>query len=242
LTISPQRFEVQMRWLAAHGYVGISPSAWFQRRRDGKALPDRPVLITLDDGYADIAEYALPAICHRGFSAAVYVVTGQIGGSDACWQRARGRSGSHRLMDAHQIRYWADQGIEFGAHSRTHPDLTTLSGDRLAEEVEGSSEDLARILGTRPASFAYPYGIYNQKIRDRVARGFDLALSCEAGSNRLTTDPYVLRRVEIMPNHGMIGFACRVRLGGLPAQLMRQSLRARAHRAVRGLRASAGIR
>jgi len=147
LTVAPSVFEEQLRWLAGRGYVGIRPSDWLRWRREGTPLPKRPILLTFDDGYADLADYAFPALRACGFGAAVFIVTGRIGGTNA-WDPVQG-SGTLRLLSGDQIRYWASQGIEFGSHSRTHADLTTLSSAQLDDEVSGSQSELAGILGTR---------------------------------------------------------------------------------------------
>ena len=60
LTVSPEKFERHVRWLARRGFVGIRPSDWLRWLRDGTGLPNKPILFTFDDGYADIADYALP--------------------------------------------------------------------------------------------------------------------------------------------------------------------------------------
>ncbi len=201
LTISPETFERQMGWLARRGYTGIRPSDWLRWLRCGTGLPDKPILVTFDDGYADIADYALPVLRKYGFSAAVYIVTGQVGGTNA-WDEAQG-SGTHHLLTAEQIRYWAGQGIEFGAHSRTHADLTKLSASELAAEVSGSKTDLENILGRPVVSFAYPYGNVNQAASDYVRSQFDMAFSTEIGINFLRTDPHLLRRLHISPDDSL---------------------------------------
>jgi peptidoglycan/xylan/chitin deacetylase (PgdA/CDA1 family) len=241
LTVPPEEFERQMRWLAGRGCVGIRPADWLAWCREGKALPQKPVLITFDDGYADLGEHALPVIRRLGFGAAVYVVTGRLGGRSA-WDDKLG-FGSHPLMTAEQIGYWAGRGIDFGAHSRSHPDLTVLDDDALGAEVEGSAEDLARLLGRRPVSFAYPYGIHNTRVRERVARSFDLALSCEPGRNSLLTDLHQLRRAEILPGDGVSKFVWRLYLDRLrPAHLrQRLRLRSRGKSALHKMRAAAGF-
>src|ERR1700730_6891640 len=116
LTISSQTFERQVRWLARIGYGRIRPSYWLAWLLDRTGLPEKAVLITFDDGYADLTEYALPVLQHYGFGAGVFIVTGQVGGTNA-WDEG---SAPHQLMTGDQIRYWATQGIEFCAHSRTH--------------------------------------------------------------------------------------------------------------------------
>ncbi|MDR3673849.1 MAG: glycosyltransferase [Acidobacteriota bacterium] len=236
LTVSPERFERHVRWLARRGYTGICPADWLRWRREGKGLPDKPVLFTFDDGYADLVDYALPVLRRFGFGAAVYVVTGQLGGTNA-WDEARGY-GTHRLMTAEQIRYWASQGIEFGAHGRTHADLTTLSANELSEEVVGSGKDLESILGARVVSFAYPYGFHNQAVDDCVRGAFDLAFIADdndEGLNHLQTDPHRLLRTTVQTNDSWLAMECRARLGRNPFLnlRMRVGLRSRLKRAVR---------
>jgi glycosyltransferase involved in cell wall biosynthesis len=212
LTVSPALFERQIRWLARLGYTGISPSQWLHWRKSGTGLPNRPVLITFDDAYQDIAEHALPVLRRFGFSGAVYTVTGRFGSTNT-WDEADG-CGTLNLMTAEQIRYWAENGIEFGAHSRTHADLTKLSLADCRAEIIGSKNDLADLLGSPIVSFAYPFGEYNDAVHDIVREQFGLGLSTHQGMNYLRTDPHLLRRAYISPNDGLIGFLINVWWGG----------------------------
>jgi peptidoglycan/xylan/chitin deacetylase (PgdA/CDA1 family)/glycosyltransferase involved in cell wall biosynthesis len=228
LTVSPQSFESHVRWLARRGYTGIRPADWLRWRREGKGLPDKPVLFTFDDAYADLVEHAFPVLRRNGFGAAVYVVTGQVGGTDA-WDEARGFS-PLRLMTAEQIRDWAAQGIEFGAHSRTHVDLTTLSSEELREEVVGSGKDLESILGSRVVSFAYPYGFHNPAAVDCVRAAFDLAFIVDPkikGMNYLGTEPHLLQRTLVPASDSVVDVECRARWGFSPIERLRNRLRLR---------------
>lgn len=213
LTVPPERFELQIRWLARRGYAGIKPSDWLNWIRHGRSLPKKPILLTFDDAYADTADYALPILRKYGFSAAVFVVTERLAGTNT-WDEAEGR-GRLQLMTAEQIRYWARQGIEFGAHSRTHPHLTKLSVSDLAAEVAGSKNDLTALLGYPPVAFAYPYGEYNDAVRDLVQGEFDMAFSVEEGLNYLSGDPHLVRRAYIGPGDSLIEFALSARRGGI---------------------------
>ncbi|HEY1803097.1 MAG TPA: glycosyltransferase [Terracidiphilus sp.] len=212
-TVSPEQFERQIRWLARRGYVGIRPSDWLRWRKEGTGLREKIVLLTFDDAYSDTAEYALPILRRYGFSAGVFVVTKRIGGTNT-WDEAQG-SGTLQLMTAEQIRFWAGQGIEFGAHGRTHADLTTLSQAECLEEIAGSKNDLADLLGSPVISFSYPYGNYNDTICELVRNNFDLAFGSEEGLNYLKGDPYLLRRVCIGPDDSLIKFGLSIRYGGL---------------------------
>jgi glycosyltransferase involved in cell wall biosynthesis/peptidoglycan/xylan/chitin deacetylase (PgdA/CDA1 family) len=225
LTVSPERFERQVRRLARRGFAAIRPADWAAWHRDAKPLPAKPVLLTFDDAYADLVEHALPVLRRYGFGAAVFVVTGQLGGTNA-WGEAHG-SHTLRLMTAEQIRYWATQGIEFGAHSRTHPDLTTLPGEKLAKEVVGSGNDLAELLGSRVVSFAYPYGFYNQAVLDCVRGAFDLAFlagNAMQGMNHLQTNPHLLTRTAVLPGDSWVDVVCRARWGRSPLMDLRARL------------------
>jgi len=230
LTISADQFEHQMQQLARQGYVGISPADWLHRVRDGRELPNKPILLTFDDAYADTAQYALPILKRYGFSAAVFVVTRHIGGTNA-WDEATG-SGTLKLMSAEQIRHWASQGIEFGAHGRTHADLSKLSPDECANEIVGSKNDLATLLGLPVVSFAYPYGIYNKTICDLVRTQFDLAFSTEQGVNYLPSDMHLLRRAHVDPDDSPAEFWLNVRIGGINWRA-RLRIRSRLKKAVR---------
>ena len=186
MTVSPQQFKRQIGWLARQGYVGIRPSDWLRWLREGTGLPDKPILLTFDDSLADIAEYALPVLREYGFGAAVFVVTGRLGGTNT-WDEAQG-CGTLRLMTAEQVRSWSAQGIEFGAHSRTHADLTKLSENELSAEIVGSKEDLSALLGSTVLSFAYPYGESNDTVQELTRTHFDLAFGVQEGLNYLRGD------------------------------------------------------
>lgn len=226
LTIPPEQFARQVRWLARNGYAGIRPSDWLSWYRLGTPLPTKPVLLTFDDAYAGVAKYALPALRHFGFGAAVFVVTRQINGTNA-WEKEGGGAGTDRLMMKSEIVEWAGQGIEFGAHSLNHRDLTKLNREELTEEVVGSAQELAEVLGAKVTSFAYPYGSYDERVRYVVGDAFDLACTCEEGLNDLGTDLCFVRRTMVHPSDSLVDLACRVRFGWSPVNRLRSLLRLR---------------
>lgn len=227
-TVSPRQFERQMRWLAHRGYTGIRPSDWIKWLREGTGLPEKPILLTFDDGYEDLVEYALPVLRRHGFAAAVFIVTARVGGTNT-WDEVQG-SATHRLMTAEQIRYWATQGIEFGAHSRTHVDLTTLSASEMEAEIIGSRDDLAKILDAPVTSFAYPFGSYNQAVEECARRAFGITFRADEqtpGVNYLHTGQFNLQRTTVHPTDSLADLECRVRWGYSPIHERRGRLRLR---------------
>jgi peptidoglycan/xylan/chitin deacetylase (PgdA/CDA1 family) len=104
--------------------------------------------------------------------------------------------------------------LRIGAHTRTHPYLTEVDAQVLESEVAGSRRDLEEVLAAPPLAFAYPYGKYDDAVRQEVANsGYLGALTTEAGRNRPAIDDYLLRRVEIFGHDSLLRFALTVWLG-----------------------------
>ncbi|MCU1310419.1 MAG: hypothetical protein JWO20_1544 [Candidatus Angelobacter sp.] len=222
LTISPEDFKRQVKWLAKSGYHSISTSQWTQWCTTGTGLPHKPVMLTFDDAYADLCEFALPILHEHGFTAGVMVVTGLVGKTNE-WN-ASGGAGNHKLMTAEQIRFWNARGFEFGAHGRTHADLQRLHCTQISNEVEGSKIDLSAIIGMAPRSFAYPYGQYNECALQAVRKNFDVAFSVQEGLNTLSSDLHTLRRTMVQPRESLFEFGMRVRHGKNPFTPLRIAL------------------
>lgn len=233
LTLAPDEFQRQVAWLADHGYVGISPLDWTAWVYKHRPLPEKPVLITFDDGYAGVGTYALPVLERHGFCATVFIVTQRIGSTNT-WDQALGYP-EIPLMSAEEIASWAARGFEFGCHTRTHPNLTSISEADIQNEVVGSRDDLAAIMNCPPATFAYPWGSFNEAVHSCVRKTFELAFSTRRGLNFHGTDLHLMRRSAVHPNRSMLDFASRVTFGlnplgtldailsGMPRRLSRAS-------------------
>jgi peptidoglycan/xylan/chitin deacetylase (PgdA/CDA1 family) len=194
LYVSPERFASQMRWLRRVGYRGVSISQAMPYLRGERS--GRVVVITLDDGYADNLEHALPALLRNGFGATCYVTSAEVGGHNA-WDAERLRV-KKPLMSRAQLREWVAAGMEVGAHSRTHPHLTELSSGALHDEVHGCKAELEDMVGREVRHFCYPYGSRDDAVVAEVRRaGFETAACIRRGRARPSDDPYLLPRVEV---------------------------------------------
>jgi peptidoglycan/xylan/chitin deacetylase (PgdA/CDA1 family) len=226
LTVAPDRFRGHLHWLRRRGYRSVSIDEVVGWATQGRPLPERRVLITFDDGYADLAEFAFPALRDAGLSAVVFIVTGRLGGTSNWDERIGG--GGHRLLEAEAIAAWSRRGIEFGAHTRTHPHLTAVSASQLEREVAGSRGDLEAVVGEPVRSFAYPWGEMDAHVRAAVSAHFAIAFDCIGRINARGADPHRLERVMVLPTDGDLDIAMRVSLGFSP----RQRAKARVARAV----------
>ena len=167
VTVSPQRFAQQMRWLAGRGLRGASVRDLLTARAAG--LGQGLVGLTFDDGYADFAQYALPVLRRFGFTATVFVIAGRLGGQNS-WDPDGPRK---QLMDAGLVQQVADAGIEIGSHGLRHVRLPE-AGTALAEEVGGSREILQAVTGQPVVGFCYPYGaVDDAAVRQVRAAGYD---------------------------------------------------------------------
>ena len=228
LTVSVERFEAQMRFLARRGYVGIRPSDWLAWLRNGKPLTEKPMLLTFDDAFEDLTDHAFPVLQRYGFGGLVFVVTNCVGGTNL-WDEPRGFA-LRRCMTAAQIHDWSVRGIDFGAHSRNHPDLTTLAESDLRDELEGSRSALEKIIGTPVAWFAYPYGHYDAAAATCAREYFNLAFTTDDGLNTLRTDPGLLHRNMVYAWDAPLDLEFLVRLGWNPVRTLSTSLRERLRR------------
>ena len=217
LTVSASRFEGFLDYLVRARYTTIGLDqlgVWI----DGSApLPRRSVLLTFDDGYADLATHAFPALRRRRQRAVVFVPSAFVGGRNE-WD-GPGDNDGHRLLGVDDLRSWSQQGIDFGAHGRTHRDLCVLDGAELHEELVAGREELEAVLGRPVTALAYPYGTHDAAVRSAAASSrYRLAFGVEEGLNRRDTDRLGLRRTMVQPGDGVADVAFRCRLGFSPLQ------------------------
>ena len=165
VTVSPERFGQQLRWLRRRGLRGVSVAELLAARRHGAGRD--LVGLTFDDGYADFAEHVMPALAGHGFTATVFVIAGRLGGDNA-WDAAGPRK---PLMTARQVRQAADAGMEIGSHGLCHVSLPGVSGPALTAETENSRAVLQGVSGQPVTGFCYPYG----HVDGRVVRGVRVA-------------------------------------------------------------------
>jgi peptidoglycan/xylan/chitin deacetylase (PgdA/CDA1 family) len=111
-----------------------------------------------------------------------------------------------------ELRDLARQGVEFGAHTRSHVALTQVDEARVRAEIRGSLDEVEKEIGFRAPTLAYPYGLHNATVR-RVAaeEGCALAFTVEDGLNQPgRTDPMALRRTNITLRTSTPLFALRM--------------------------------
>lgn len=193
----PDRFAAHLDRIVERGHTPLTVSQMVDAHRGRRALPERPVVITFDDGLADFAEHAWPALRARDLTATLYVVAGAVGGR-AEWLTDIGGA-PPPMLTADQIRALDAEGCEIGAHSLTHPELDTLGRRAIDDEVGHSRRELSTILHHPVRSFAYPHGYHDRRVRAAVARaGYDSAAAVREAFSSRDDDTLALARITLL--------------------------------------------
>jgi peptidoglycan/xylan/chitin deacetylase (PgdA/CDA1 family) len=189
VTVSPQRFEQQMRWLSRRGLRGTSVQELLNAHTEGRSR--KLVGLTFDDGYEDFYTFALPILKFFRFTATVFALAGRLGGTNV-WDAG---GPSKPLLTAHQLCYLAAVGMEIGSHGSMHIRLPCSSAQRLNEELLGSRTILQEVTNQDVAGFCYPYGDLTHRVVEAVrAAGYDYG--CAVWHSGLT-GRYALPRTYI---------------------------------------------
>jgi len=194
VTVSPRRFEQQMRWLDQRGLRGVSMSELLKAQ--GRKCDAGLVGLTFDDGYEDFVRYALPVLQRHGFGATAFVIAGRLGGVNT-WDRLGPRK---QLMTASQVRTVAATGIEIGSHGLRHVSLNQTTDLALSREQRLSRQILQDVTGSAIGGFCYPYGHHSRRVIKGVQEaGYDYACATDTGG---LTGRYAMPRVYVGDSDG----------------------------------------
>lgn len=194
LRIAPALFAEQMEWLSKNARV-IPLSQVVGALEQRTPLPQRTVVLTFDDGFADFYTEAAPVLKRFGFSAIVFLPTAYCGLTNA-WPGQPSWVEKQPLMTWEQIVELATEGVNFGAHSISHPVLTQLERSEAEREIVGSKREIEARIEQSVEYFSYPYGRWNAGLC-RVVRCYYRG-ACTTAARLLDghADPLALPRVD----------------------------------------------
>lgn len=249
VTVSPETFCAQMRWLAEHGYCGITCED-FAAFLAGAPIPDKSVLISFDDGYLDNWVYAAPVLAEFGLHAALFLITGRIGEGPArpqaparesppcldhrgCMERIAQGDADSVMLRWSEVDAMAKQGVfEFHSHTHTHIRWDREETDpenrrrRLVEDLAASRAALAQHLGQAAPHLCWPQGYYDGDYLAAARQaGFTHLYTVEKGTATRDTNPRRIPRIVVKDRAGS-WFARRMWLYRHP-RLARSYLRLR---------------
>jgi peptidoglycan/xylan/chitin deacetylase (PgdA/CDA1 family) len=209
LSVTPERFEQQVGYLAKRGYRGITFTDAVRGNFTGKA-----VAITFDDGYASTFSLARPILDRFGMPGTVFVPTNFIGGGPMAWPGIDQWVGTEHEaelvpMTWEEARGLADAGWEIGSHTRSHPHLTEIDDGPLAQELLESRLTCERRLDRRCSSLAYPYGDHDERVVAATEKaGYEAAATLP--SQTPAQDPLAWPRIGVFYHDSMRVFRVKV--------------------------------
>jgi len=196
LSVSPDDFGQQLAYLRDNGFETVSLADLSLAIANQAPLPERPVVITLDDGYVDGYSRAFPILNSFGFVATYFVPTEFVDHENP----------AH--LSWPMIEEMSAAGMEILPHSKTHADLRILDRDGLVWEILGSTETIEAHTGRRPRFFAYPSGHYDyrsiQMLKDLHYWG---AVTTQWGHWRTFDNRFEWPRMRVRYSTALVEFA-----------------------------------
>ncbi len=207
--VLPSAFEAQLDWLQAHGYTTILPRDLASHWDHGTALSKRPVIITLDDGFASWNRTVLPMLESHRMVAEFYLTIDAITVGRLSWA---------------DVRELARAGNGIGAHDVHHIQLTALGPDTppastsvMWDEISEARAIIGREVGTPPDSMAYVGGGFDARLVGLVRRaGYTTARATLRGIDQAAADRFALRVIRIGSRDDVVDVVTGELLPGLP--------------------------
>ncbi|WP_162921742.1 polysaccharide deacetylase family protein [Listeria costaricensis] len=186
LIISPNEFEEQMKWLKDNGYHPLYLRELGDMLETGKNVPDKPVVITFDDGYQDNYTNAYPILKKYALPANIFVITSKIGADNH--------------FDEQAMKEMSANGIEMESHTVNHPELNQLPYEAQLRELTDSKKRIEAITGQEVNSICYPVGRYNEDTEKAAQEaGYRMGFAIENSTANKNQGMYRLKRLRVSP-------------------------------------------
>ena len=189
LAVAPDVFADQLAYLRDEGFNAITAGELSKILAGGPGeLPERPVVLTFDDGYGDFYSQGLPLLKQHGFTGTIFMTTGWIGKEDE----------KKRMLNWRELAEVEQAGIEIGAHTCKHPQLDQLPENLIREELYVSKSLLEDNLGLPVPGLAYPFGYSNAKVR-RVTQelGYAYAYAVDNALSTSAANAFAIPRLTV---------------------------------------------
>jgi peptidoglycan/xylan/chitin deacetylase (PgdA/CDA1 family) len=194
LAVLPEAFDAQLAYLADNGFTPITLKRLYNGLKEIEPLPEKPIVLTFDDGHWDMYANVTPMLLARGMVGTTFLISSFMDQPNhLTWGQAQ------EIKNA---------GMEIGAHSVTHQDLSRM--DRAGQEAEigGCADAIEQQLGVRPEFFCYPLGLYNRLTRRIVKeKGYLGAVTTSDTVKHNNEQLYVMGRVRVRGTANIEAFA-----------------------------------
>lgn len=195
LTVSPQMFEAHLEYLDRADYHPITLTDLYLHLTEGYPLPEKPVVLTFDDGYRDAYEVVFTKLLHYGFPGTFFVLA-----TPAHYE-------SEAYLTWSQMKEMSDAGMDIQAHGRDHLDLRGRSYDFLVYQILGIKEAIEHHTGRVPRFFCYPSGQWDGDVIDVLeSAGYWGAVTTQWGRTHKREDLYEMARLRMHGGESLESF------------------------------------
>lgn len=210
-------FEEQMNWLASQAYQVLPLRTLVASLKQGHNLPEKRVVLTFDDGYLSLYNYAWPILKKHNFEATLFVTTDPVGlpaySSLKGFEEA-GQPVNDRPLTWPELGEMAQGGWAIEGHSCSHPQLAQLDLAQVRHEVVDCKKIIEEKLNRPVHYYAYPFGNYNRQSLTALAEaGYEAGCSVHIGKASNGSDILRLPRVEINSADDLPTFIRKVETG-----------------------------
>lgn len=211
LTVNTEQFEAQMKYLSENGYTTITPADMLDAWENGTKLPEKPVIITFDDGYLDNYNHAFPILEKYQLKATIFLISDYV-------------NTYPNYLTWSAVQDMQESGlIDFESHTLSHEELTKApSLDEAKHQLIGSKQAIEWNLGKQVNFIAYPCGEYDADIEQATKDAdYRAAFTVNYGLAEPGEDPFILDRVPIFGSnsHTLARFKLRLTFAPLFAPL-----------------------
>lgn len=184
LVVTTSDFRDDMKYLANNGYTSITMDELYNYLVHNESLPDKPVLITFDDGYTDNYTNAFPILKEYHMQATLFMIGDAIG--------------TDRFLSAEQLKEMDANGFHIEAHTYSHKRLTNLDDMTLQADLAKSRTVLESLLQRPIRYLAYPQGFNNELVQQRTKdAGYLMAFTVAPGTVKPGDNLFALNRLSI---------------------------------------------
>lgn len=192
LGVPVKQFSEEMEWLRLQNYHSLSLEEFYQALVNKTPVPDKPILLTFDDGYSDNYDEAWPTLRQNGFKATFFIITNSVGSG---------------MMNWDQLNDLVREGNSIGSHTVHHLDLATLSNKQQESELAISKQEIENHLSISEKALCFPSGRYNKTTLELMPQlGYRLGFTTNQGKVHLDDDLLTLKRVRIFGGMPLTSF------------------------------------
>jgi len=209
--ISVQDFRKHLDYLKNNKYHVLTIGQAVELLNSSKPIPEKAVVLSIDDGYKSFLENGMPLLREYGYKATLFINTNQFGSGD--------------FLSEKEIRQLRDEGIEIQNHSHSHAYFVNIAPQKL---VDAFRNDLIKSqgiflekFGFKPNIYSYPYGEYTPEMQEVLKKeGYLAAIAQQSGVISSFSDRYALPRFPVGGIYANIdGFVRKLKMKPMPVQL-----------------------